>query len=93
MALKRLQKELNDLNKEPPDVSMTLEQPDDDDFFYWKATIQGPENTPYEGGVFICDVFIPAEYPFKPPKVQFATKIYHCNIDSHGRICLDILYE
>ena len=59
----------------------------------WQATILGPEKSPYEGGVFFLTIKFPADYPFKPPKVQFNTKIYHPNINNNGGICLDILKE
>ena len=32
-----------------------------------------------------------AEYPFKPPKIVFLTKIYHPNIDEKGQVCLPII--
>ena len=51
----------------------------------------GPPDSPYQGGVFFLTIHFPTDYPFKPPKVAFTTRIYHPNINSNGSICLDIL--
>jgi ubiquitin-conjugating enzyme (huntingtin interacting protein 2) len=60
----------------------------------WKGQIRGPQDSPYEGGTFIIDIQIPNDYPYKPPKMQFETPIWHPNISSRtGAICLDILKD
>lgn len=89
MALKRIQKELSDLQRDPP--AQCSAGPVGDDLFHWQATIMGPSDSPYQSGVFFLTIHFPTDYPFKPPKVAFTTKIYHPNINSNGSICLDIL--
>jgi ubiquitin-conjugating enzyme (huntingtin interacting protein 2) len=64
------------------------------DFRQWKGYIEGPDDTPYKGGLFQIDITLPPEYPYKPPKMKFETKIWHPNISSQtGAICLDILKD
>ena len=53
----------------------------------------GPDDSPYQGGLFFLNIHFPNEYPFKPPKCQFTTRIYHPNINGNGSICLDILKD
>lgn len=50
-----------------------------------------PDNAPYNKGAFRIEINFPAEYPFKPPKICFKTKIYHPNIDEKGQVCLPII--
>ena len=91
-ALKRIQKELTEFNKEEPE-GFTAGPVDDSDMFKWEASLVGPENSPYEGGTFQLSMEFPKDFPFKPPKVDFTTKVYHPNVKSTGTICLDILKD
>ncbi|KAL1413305.1 ubiquitin-conjugating enzyme E2 N [Vanrija albida] len=88
---KRILKETERLMSDsPPGITAA---PHEDNLRYFDVTIAGPESSPYEGGVFKAELFLPEEYPMNPPKVRFLTKIYHPNIDKLGRICLDILKD
>ncbi|EOA17603.1 hypothetical protein CARUB_v10005963mg [Capsella rubella] len=91
MASKRILKELKDLQKDPP--TSCSAGPVAEDMFHWQATIMGPADSPYSGGVFLVTIHFPPDYPFKPPKVAFRTKVFHPNVNSNGSICLDILKE
>ena len=91
MALKRITKELKDFSKDPP--ANCSAGPVKNDIFHWQATIMGPPDSPFQGGIFLLNINFPTDYPFKPPRVQFITPIYHPNINSNGSICLDILKD
>ncbi|CAL9087553.1 unnamed protein product [Musa textilis] len=78
------------LSEPAPGISAS---PSEDNMRYFNVMILGPSQSPYEGGVFKLELFLPEEYPMAAPKVRFLTKIYHPNIDKLGRICLDILKD
>jgi ubiquitin-conjugating enzyme E2 L3 len=88
-ATRRLQKELADLQssnlKSFRDIIV-----DESNILLWTGLIV-PENPPYNKGAFKIEIVFPAEYPFKPPKICFKTKIYHPNIDEKGQVCLPII--
>ena len=85
----RIIKETQKLKKDP--INGILAEPFSDNPRYFNVVITGPKDSPYDGGKFHLQLYLPEEYPMVPPKCIFMTKIYHPNIDFLGRICLDIL--
>jgi len=92
MSARRITRELTELTQDPP-AGCSAGPESETDIYGWTATILGPEGTPYAGGVFTLVIQFPTDYPFKPPKVAFTTKVYHPNINAQGGICLDILKD
>ncbi|OIR57139.1 MAG: ubiquitin-conjugating enzyme E2 [Amphiamblys sp. WSBS2006] len=102
---KRINNEIRNIRKEPASfvsitlvgeekqtASISIVQEEENNLFKWKATMKGPEGTPFEGGVFVLDVTLLSDYPFSPPRINFTSKMFHPNIDNeNGSICLDIL--
>lgn len=80
------------MTKQPPE-GMTVSLLDESDIYNWQVTMEGPEGSLYAGGHYRLLLALPAEYPFKPPSLNFKTKIYHPNItnDDKGAMCLAML--
>jgi len=91
-TIKRLRKEYEELSREPIPHCKAIPI-DINNLAEWQAIIEGPEETPYVGGIFHLNILFPNEYPFRPPKIVFKTRVYHPNISSTGGICLDILKD
>lgn len=88
-ATKRLKRELLDLRSEENTEILNINV-DDSNILQWKILL-APKHYPYNKGAFRIEVLFPPEYPFKPPKINFETKIYHPNVDEKGQICLPII--
>ncbi|KAL3901733.1 MAG: hypothetical protein SGCHY_000361 [Lobulomycetales sp.] len=93
--------ELAEISLDPP--CNVNAGPSGSNLYDWVATIQGPDGSPYENGIFFlsvkfpvfmpCPLTVQPEYPFAPPKLRFKTRIYHCNVSPAGEICLDVLKD
>lgn len=86
----RLQYELKELAEITRDKNMMSIEFLDEDFMHMRGTIEGAAGTPYEGGEFVVDISLPTDYPLKPPKLQFITKVWHPNVNSEtGSVCVE----
>jgi hypothetical protein len=77
-AQKRLLVEYKNLTNDPPD-GITAGPTNEDDMFIWEALIQGPEGTPFEGGIFPAELKFPKDYPLAPPTMRFLCELWHPN--------------
>nr|XP_019011522.1 26S protease regulatory subunit 4 [Kwoniella pini CBS 10737]OCF50303.1 26S protease regulatory subunit 4 [Kwoniella pini CBS 10737] len=91
-ATRRLMKEYRDLTADPLQDTITAGPVTEDNMLEWEALIQGPEGTPYEGGVFAAKLVFPADYPLNPFTMTFDPPLLHPNIYPNGVVCISILH-
>ena len=83
VAAKRLFHEYKLLTNDPPQ-GITAGPVSEDDMFVWEALIEGPEGTPFEGGVFPAELKFPKDYPLAPPTMRFIGGLWHPNGEDPG---------
>jgi ubiquitin-conjugating enzyme E2 J1 len=84
-AVKRLSKELAEIEADIADLPFKI-HPLDDNFLIWHFTIAGPEDSEYAGGEFHGKIIFPSDYPFAPPSVYFLTP--NGRFDVNIKVCL-----
>lgn len=82
-AHRRLLQEYRALTNNPPE-GITAGPVSEDDLLHWEALIQGPEGTPFEGGVFPAELKFPKDYPLAPPSMKFIGEVWHPNGSSQS---------
>ena len=94
--IRHISKEYASLNKCLPVYfeSSVFVRVDQQDTRRVKVLITGPDNTPYDSGCFIFDVFTGNDYPKNTPKMQFRNhggKRFNPNLYACGKVCLSLL--
>ena len=89
-AIMRLTSDLKNIQRDAPN-GISAGPMDESNLYFWQATISGPEETCWEGGLFNLRLTFSDEYPNKPPHVKFISEMFHPNVFLDGRICLDSL--
>ena len=98
LAVKRLQKEFMLCSNDEELKGLGCQFRMENNYFIWRVTLKGPENTPYQGGIFTIRITFPNNYPKAGPEFRFLNQIYHLNVDftdqtKLGHICLNFLNE
>jgi ubiquitin-conjugating enzyme (huntingtin interacting protein 2) len=79
-------KELQDLTEDKDNSGIYAAPVQESSLTTLRGWFFGPGNTPYEGGKYVIRISLENEYPFKPPRMQFETKIWHPNVSQ--TVCL-----
>lgn len=76
--------------------SSILLRVDEERYDFLRACIFGPEDSPYECGAYLFDIYLPPTYPDEPPKFKLLTTgggrvRFNPNLYASGKVCLSLL--
>ena len=87
-AISRLKWEYNLLKEgQNHDTEIHASPIDENNMLLWKAVIAGPQDTPYENGLFNLVIEFSSDYPCAPPsesRFVFISKMFHPNVCDTG---------
>ena len=92
ICLLRLASDLKSLENDPPE-GIDASPLDSSNLLLWRGCLFGPPDSEWEGAVLPLQLSFPPDYPQKPPVVRFTCKLYHPNVFSDGKLCLDIVQD
>ncbi|EFA78174.1 ubiquitin-conjugating enzyme E2 [Heterostelium album PN500] len=90
MASKLLQNQFKKIQSEP--IEGVCFELVNENLFEWKAYVEGPPETDYEGGIFQISMKFPNDYPMSPPTLVFLSEFWHPNVYTDGKVCISILH-
>ena len=84
-AMKRIWKEFREIYRFPDvNIGLSIWLPDQDNIFRWSASLTGPRDSSYKGGIFDLRVEFPDNYPESAPEIYFITPIFHLNVNPYN---------
>jgi len=91
MAVSAIARDFKSIRDDPIE-GIFCELPDENNIFEWRVYIEGPKETPYQGGVFQSKMSFPQDFPMSPPSITMLSEFWHPNVHHDGRVCISILH-
>lgn len=88
-----LKRQLKELSQSASLNGFSAGLADGSNLFVWSVLVMGPQDTPYQDGLFRATLTFPPTYPQQPPKLKFTTPMWHPNVAPDGSVCISILHE
>ena len=70
----RLMSDLKTMKQNPPE-GVSASPLTEENLYIWGCTIVGPDDTPWEGGIYSLRITYGDQYPDKPPRVRFTSEM------------------